>query len=1044
MLLYSFCTLIAALWLSYRLYKILTIPILKIVSNLNITTPPAIKASIDKISSNSITVHWENEPSDIKISHISHFLLYLNNIQLAIFPNDPNSAYTCCLISGLNPQEQYQLDFVTINDTGFINKLPSIYCMTKSTTNEKNLEDSNDSLDQIIDLDNPQQPNEELISSPNTSKTRKWRRNTVSSVNQPDVILNYVTSSNIPSYTNLTKLQDLEGYSIDDLKKILICAQEDLHEVLVQQTTSIQDFQDTKLNLEMELDNLKTHWSHEIEFKKSIKSNIKSLENAKLLSDLKFEKTNQKIEAIDTKIKKMNQDIANWETNEYDNLDRDKINDRYNTLFEENDAEILDLSKKIKHLQQDIANQELANKKLNTLKRSSSSTIIMEQSTEQSPGNTGESQQQVSTILKKINDSTSEKTGLLNNGCENYLSKLNQNSPIVKLVKEQVRIDQEFEQKWKTKKVKLIKRIKSLENKFNDASMNNKQLKTELFAQPYQQPGDSPSKIIPIMSTSSYNSSSINPTFSNPDSQTMPSVEAGNFNQQNINMNSDRIINPLLSAFNISVSNETSVSNVPIDHKIADDFNMLATSPNMNQSSFLNPLSINSSNSIDNSESIQGMSTFSRGVPTTAMTETIAAPTFPWSVANQQTPTQQNVPSSKIDYDNGFEYDYANHLITGLENMIYDENENSDKISNYSRAYTNDQLDSYWTTQKDYSNGSILPQRHVNINSTNTSNNAIFHNDFSPSNPPALSYTNDLNVPLSSSPLPGHTQEIISHTPNTSINLIQPQSLLAATLNDPNTLSPLNDNLSMFKSESASRNTMNGNISGTDALFSSNQPLSPSSSQYMAGAIQGSQLLGYNQSKHALSPQILNRTINSELLSSATTTPQQVDKDDTFTAITSSQPNDDKRETLFHSPSFNFIWHTTESPSKNFRKKSNNGIPNLIASPTKSDGNEHVYSHSPKSKISDSGQTHKRNKSSGSVSSWGNRLSLKSRQSIASTVIEDMDSVDETNQDSNNKDTNSTPSKKTGSSSRKISRLLSRSGMNNLFKLPSHDTQQST
>ena len=80
------CTLVAFAWLCYRLYKFLTIPVVKIVSTLKIGTPPATKVSIDRVSEDSITVHWENEPVSKKSGKrdsdaISHFLLYVNNLQ---------------------------------------------------------------------------------------------------------------------------------------------------------------------------------------------------------------------------------------------------------------------------------------------------------------------------------------------------------------------------------------------------------------------------------------------------------------------------------------------------------------------------------------------------------------------------------------------------------------------------------------------------------------------------------------------------------------------------------------------------------------------------------------------------------------------------------------------------------------------------------------------------------------------------------------------------------------------------------------------------
>ena len=293
--------LVALIWLLSRLYKFLGIPVENIIQDLNIKTPPATKVSIDKISTNSITIHWENEPvlnedfdQEVKRDSITHYIVYINNLQLGVFPNRPHSLYTCCSLTNLNPSTQYQLDFITVNSMGFISRLPSIFIMTKSErVPDDHVSDSKDT---------------EVI------KSRKWRRNTVSSststnvlvsrynINKDlynDTVINSMADINLvsniqddltPSYANITSLKDLETYSIKDLKKILICAQEDLHDVLNQQTSYLQDFKESKEELLLELDTLKNHWSHELDFRKSLKSNIKSLENSKLLGDMKAEK----------------------------------------------------------------------------------------------------------------------------------------------------------------------------------------------------------------------------------------------------------------------------------------------------------------------------------------------------------------------------------------------------------------------------------------------------------------------------------------------------------------------------------------------------------------------------------------------------------------------------------------------------------------------------------------------------------------------------------------------------------------------------------
>lgn len=1061
MILYIACVLAAVLWLSFRLYRLLSIPLPKIVSSLRLTTPPAVKAAIDKVASDSITIHWENEPdSDKFLSRISHFVLYLDNVQIATFPNSPDTLYTCCMITNLEPQRQYQLDFITVNELGFTNRLPSFYCMTRMDAAEvPRTEDSPDALNQPpVDLNSPHIPGDNIPGSPVMAKTRKWRRNTISSINQVDVASMdpQAAAAQVPAYTNLTKLEDLEKFTIDDLKKILICAQEDLHDVLSQQTTAIQDFQENKLSLELELDNLKAQLSHEIEFKKSIKSNIKSLENAKLLSDLKYDKANEKIENIQKKMEKMNTDMKAWDDDESNSLDRDKMTAKYNKLIKEEEAKVTEITDSVKALQQSIAKQETTNKKLNVMKKSTSSTNLKDHAnnnSNQASQNANDNLQQTLKLLKKIDECISDKTGLLNASGEHYLSKLNANNPAVQLIKEQLKIDEEAEQSWKSKRVKLLKRIKNLDAKFAAASVENGKLKTNLFARTYQPPMGSPSDIAPVVSASSYNSSGLNSgAFNNSDAIVSPSENLITTANQYTATNQNQNTNPLLSAFSVPNTLDNASTKPSMDYSLNDDVRGGVTiSPRLNKAPLSKSLSGATQSAVDNGDSIYPVSSFSRGIPTTATTDAIAAPSFPWGSSDQQPSSVQN-SQLRSSFSNDFEYDNNNnHLITGLENMIYGENDNADKVSNYSKAYTTDQLDSYWSSQKDTSNGSILPQRYnSDTKAANTSNSSLgmaFNSEFTPINHPTPSYANDMTMPMSSSPLATHATSMINHTPHNSVSMMQPQSLLAATLNDQNAMSPFPDSMQMSESETAFRSTMGNGNPGMSSFMSPHLPLSPSASQSMSGIVTDANMMNFtNQVQNFPNSQGLGDTANPLDVTAVTGTPLALAKpDDEVTKGHASRNSHD----MFHSPSFKFIWQTTTSPSKSSGKMNSATVPNLLSSPTKSEATkEHTLSSPAKSKRNDSNATHKRDKSAGSISSWGNRLSLKSRQSVASTVVEDSQSGgdDDRSVGSGAQESTQSSNRKTGSgsSSRRISRLLSKSGMNNLFNLQGHDAQPST
>ncbi|GMC26020.1 unnamed protein product [Saccharomyces cerevisiae] len=949
-------TVLACLWLSYRLYKFLTIPVSSIVSTLKIKTPPATKVSIDKIATDSVTIHWENEPvkaednGSADRNFISHYLLYLNNTQLAIFPNNPNSLYTCCSITGLEAETQYQLDFITINNKGFINKLPSIYCMTKA-----------------------REANEAL-------KTRKWRRNTITSSTamQPSNsksepaplpshyssvslstfssnITNSATSnngSNLPAYTSLTTLKDLDSFSIDDLKKILICAQEDLHDVLSQQTSLLQDFQESKLELELELDNLKTHWSHEIDLRKSLKSNIKSLENSKLLTDLKIEKLNKKIDKSKEKISKMRNDMQKWSQEDTELLSKDTIKEKYFKLLNESNASVANINKEIESLQNEISKMEESNKRLNASKKSLITSIVVNANVENDkPIASGE----LSAVLKKLNDFTLEKNGFLSNAGEEFLSKLNADSSLIKMIKQELSIDQELEANWKLQRSNLLKKISALENQFNEMSLNNRNLKTKLMVQPYKNNGDS------LAATNSNNSAeknrssgSIQLPLSNNMSRTGSIDLISNNNKSINNGNAD-------SAPPLRLHNPVSYS--PSNEPIQPSSSLLSqlTQDTDNRSMLSNHIS-------SNNESKQQPSSYSHALPTTATANATATATATnghsrsnlWTTAQFAQPSHQQVST---ELDQAFEYDNANHLISGLQNMIYDETDYPDNISNYSKGFTTDELDNYWTKQQ--------PQ----VRSTNESL-------FSTTGTPMSSYkANPVISPYSSS----HLRQT-SNATNT--NPMHPQSLLAATLNDPSLQSFVRSG--SFYSAPQPANSLENNINGNET-----ENISPRISS------------DFNLLVPNLSPRLSNDV------------PIVPGNNTTLTPLHSNiltmnhQPTaDNSTRRSFHasSPPFNSIWNSnTNQLSPPLEEQYHLDVPVGPKVPAKE----------PNPKPS-----HKRNQSNSSISSAWSKFKHKSASSPANADTDIQDS--------------STPS--TSPSGRRMSKLLSKSGMNNLFNPHSHDS----
>lgn len=486
MITYTACTLLAVIWLWYRLFQFLRIPVFKIVGLLNIELPQSTKVSVDKITQDSITLHWENEPdciytvSGVEENHhrfkVVSYKLYLDGKLVGNFPNTKR-AYTFVHLRGLASGQTYQLDLVTVNQLGFTNKLPNVFVMT--LPGDTKLESSVPPV--------PEQEEAQIMEDLThlLPADVKWRK---------PLMITQSTKTATPSYSSLTTLNDLEGFSIQDLKNILVCSQEDLHDVLQQHSMILQDFNDTKLQLQMELDNLKVQWNHEIELKKSMKSTINSLESSKVLYDLKREKLERSIKQIETKISKMNKDMDSWTKNDDIEKKKETLQEKYRKMSDKLNDAISATSEQVKKLQEEIAQQEDENKKLNQIKKLMDNESNGSASHQNQNSSSDSSTINWAQVMKKINESTVQRSGLLSSSGEDLLNSLPQQTSLVQAIKSELEIDQKLDNQWKASKSRFNKRIDHLERVWKELQTKNIQLKNELTLQTYsmsQQPSQS-------------------------------------------------------------------------------------------------------------------------------------------------------------------------------------------------------------------------------------------------------------------------------------------------------------------------------------------------------------------------------------------------------------------------------------------------------------------------------------------------------------------------------------------------------------------------
>lgn len=971
--------LLAVCWLVYRLVRFVTIPVSSIVATLGVRTPAAAKVSVDKVTADSITVHWENEPLEMvrgrEEEAVCYYILYLNGFQIAVFHNNPKALYTCCNIKGLDADAEYQFDFVSINRMGYVNKLPSVYCKT-STVAESNHVSSELEFGEIPLLQQQQQDSDGELK-------KRWRRNTLKKGTVPTltklgpeeiVDVHNINAENYPSYNSLTTLKALENYTVEDLKKILVCAQEDLHDVLSQEQTLMEDFHESQEQLQLELENLKTNWSHEINLRKTLKSSIKSLENSKMLTDLKSDKLKKKINDLKFKISRMEKDMKDW-NKENETLCNKDIKRNFEECMKKNNELEEQLKLEVENLQKKLSEEEEEYKKLLANKPASENVKRNNTSSEKIANPADDKNSALETIIKEIEPLLSNFSKINPNNPP--FSKLNPNSEILKLIKEQKSLEQKSEAKWKSRKSKALRKLEALENKYKDIESKNDQLRAQM--------------VNTTSTTENFNNNTPKRSFQNTqstdgmdlsnrqqpfrqvsDSENLQSISTGspNFNNEKDMLNHA----PLMLHHPSTYSNMNGPVNYPM------------MSP-PNQNSYLQ-----SNNMNFNSE---------RGQPIAPMLTNVSNSNMlsssPWN-SNYQF---QNVEPS-------IAYDDANHLITGLEDMIHDEADYPESISNYSNVFTTDQLDNYWLRQK---NKKERGNPEINIQGNNEVSNVHAAADFLSPQPSmhsqASQYDNMLGtsysqdrIPLSNSPMGpyGH-----AHKNSIGIQPSHAQSLLTATLNNSyqdqfsfNNVNPFfsNNNNRQLQDSMKSLDLSNDMLRLPGGNSMPNRDASPLQFNFIPSN-NSTNNDNNNQTDHHSAAQVSNGS--EQLLS-----PNQYSK--------SIKDSDSGGATINPFWSGNSSNHSKEETP---RRRNTNESKEV----------QTVGHATPKS--------HKRNQSNSSISSW-TKLSWKNLTSNPSSP--QRGSIDESSEEIIDEENEKPPT------TRKMSRLLSRSTMNSIFKKPTHES----
>lgn len=990
-----FVAFLAFSWLLYRLVRFITIPVSSIVVTLGVKTPPTTKVSIDKITCDSITIHWENEPLNQDSKEVNtdsgngytneysicHYILYLNNKQIAVFHNSPNALYTCCAITGLEHGMEYQLDFVSVNKLGYVNKLPSIYCKTDAVTGN--------GIDKTDIIHN----NEFNDQMDNSQKTTRWRRNTlvkkltstfsgdssqskITTDNYGLSVNGFNAGSNLQSYTSLTTLKDLENYTIDDLKKILVCSQEDLHDVLAQEKSISEDFQESQVQLQMELDNLKTSWSHEMNLRKSLKSSIKSLENSKLLTDTKSEKVKKKINELKFKISRMEKDMKEWEKENslYHTAD---LGGKYDTMIKEIGDTELQLQQQVQNLQSEIQIGE-ANYKDIVSRKPILTKVKSKVGKETINSLSSDKQENALPIIRDLEFLLTDTSKLYQHNSK--LASLSNDSKIMKFIKTQKSMDQKKDSKWKAKFEKIQTTIKELEGKLTEMESQKQGNDLNDEGNVYKISSSDNIQNYQNILAQNYQNISMNQKDT---PQLLPNSKLSDGLEQ-VNSNGLSNDSPVLSN-DIDMANQTPlILHHPASYNgLNPPINFQVMSP-PNQVAYMN----------------QETRQFSSGSNAVGSVMSAGA---------QSNHTNNSVWNNSYPYENAgnnLEYENTNHLLTGLEDMIHDEADYPESISNYSNVFTVDQLDNYWNKKRS------IPLKSNAAHSTNTgvSNIHAAAEMLSPQasalsqssqvdNKLGTSYSQD-RIPLSSSPLGPYTH---AHSSSLGVPQSHTQHLLSSSLNN-SVLGKYQDQFGFQQGSNYYGNSrpLASNINGL-----SNGLPSPHQNENETGPVSFNFLPNYAHNDDILVNQVhLNNSFG-------------------VNDIGQHNINEEAFQNSRMVDNASNIWNTIQL---------DNDDPKSVSNMESKESSSTI--HEPTTP-----KAHKRNQSNSSIASW-TRLSWKSlttsnptspqRGSIHEPALEEEDQRPNSQGHANGQER--------PTNGRKMSRLLSRSTMNNLFKKSTHDS----
>lgn len=461
MLVLLLLTCCGILWLAHRCSLLLSLPLELSVKALNIPIPKIPLISIDKVTNDSICIHWSTDPdtdadadrkqSKLLKSSIAYYQLYLNGLETCKISGTKNK----CILKDLKPNNNYQIDLVAFNQTGFRSKSSPVF--VKTCANEFDPEIKN--LDEVVTLLMNKHDRQTMTKNYNIPRITNEK---------PELaqLSNEISNNNGNKISSLTSANPHLMEDPNDLKYLLESVLLVINENMKSYKAAELDYQEEKANLLTTKQAAQERKNFEDANRSNLRSEIKFLEDQKVKNKSGVDSLNKKINEMSKKIDTFNAKIKEW------NLEIERMKKTEKLLINEQPKLLQKLKDDINTLNQEIFFQQSEiHEAEDDLRNEIAKRKLLESH-----------KVKITELFKNINNHIDDNTGLIKPDGMQYLNELLELKPEWKdeLYEQFVAIDEKAEQDYKQLQQNEWLKFNKMKNKINSQRLELMKSKDEL------------------------------------------------------------------------------------------------------------------------------------------------------------------------------------------------------------------------------------------------------------------------------------------------------------------------------------------------------------------------------------------------------------------------------------------------------------------------------------------------------------------------------------------------------------------------------------